>query len=169
MAVEIRNCCIDNDPNAIFVEAWGSPPEPPAGSCSYITADPKFAETRYWDPNESPDKPPDYPYDDFWIDGDYHLKSQAGRWEPDSETWVQDDVTSPCIDAGDPNSPIALEPFPNGGIVNMGAYGGTVEASKSYFGKPVCEAIVAGDINGDCKVDFNDLILMAAHWLEDNR
>ena len=24
------------------------------------------------------------------------------------------------------------EPEPNGGIINMGAYGGTVEASKSY-------------------------------------
>jgi alpha-tubulin suppressor-like RCC1 family protein len=59
------------------------------------------------------------------------LKSQAGRWDPNSQTWVRDDVTSPCIDAGDPNSPIGYEPFPNGGIVNMGAYGGTTEASKS--------------------------------------
>ena len=41
-------------------------------------------------------------------------------------------------------SPIGLEPFPNGGFVNMGAYGGTPEASKSYFGGPGCETIVAG-------------------------
>jgi hypothetical protein len=66
-----------------------------------------------------------------WVDGDYHLKSQYGRWEPDSESWVTDDVTSPCIDAGDPNSPIALEPFPNGSRINMGTYGGTEDASKS--------------------------------------
>lgn len=50
----------------------------------------------------------------------------------------------------------------------MGAYGGTAEASKSYFGSPVCETIIAGDINGDCKVDFVDFKLMASHWLEDN-
>ena len=98
--------------------------------------------------------------------GDYHLKSQAGRWNPNSESWVQDDVTSPCIDAGDPMSPIGLEPFPNGGFVNMGAYGGTPEASKAYFGKPVCETIVAGDINGDCVIDVRDFCMMALHWCE---
>lgn len=67
-----------------------------------------------------------------WIEGDYHLKSQAGRWNPMSQSWVIDDVTSLCIDAGDPNSPVGDEPVPNGGIINMGAYGGTAEASKSY-------------------------------------
>jgi len=62
---------------------------------------------------------------------DYYLKSQAGRWGPNSESWVVDDVTSPCIDAGDPNSAVGDEPEPNGGIINMGAYGGTDEASMS--------------------------------------
>jgi len=100
---------------------------------------------------------------------DYHLKSQAGRWDPLIAGWIKDDVTSPCIDAGDPASPIGLEPFPNGGIINMGAYGGTAEASKSYFGKPPCEIIVAGDINGDCKVDFKDFAFMAFHWLEERQ
>ncbi len=66
--------------------------------------------------------------------GDYRLKSEAGRWDPTSESWVKDDVTSPCIDAGEPNNPVAFEPFPNGGIVNMGASGGTAEASKSPSG-----------------------------------
>ena len=46
--------------------------------------------------------------------GDYHLL--AG---------------SPCIDAGDPTTSVGSEPIPNGGIINMGAYGGTTEASKS--------------------------------------
>jgi parallel beta-helix repeat protein len=63
--------------------------------------------------------------------GDYHLKSQAGRWDPNSQTWVLDEVTSPCIDAGDMSTPIGFEPSPNGGVINMGAYGGTAEASKS--------------------------------------
>ena len=35
------------------------------------------------------------------------------------------------IDAGDPNSPVGKEPEPNGGRINMGAYGGTSQASKS--------------------------------------
>jgi len=100
--------------------------------------------------------------------GDYHLKSQAGRWDPNEGRWTKDDVTSPCIDAGDPASPIGLEPFPNGGIINIGAYGGTEEASKSYFGEPVCETIVAGDINGDCEVNFKDFSFIAFHWLEEN-
>ena len=63
-------------------------------------------------------------------------------------------------------SPIGHEPFPNGGIINMGAYGGTSEASKSYFNAPICEIIIAGDINGDCVVDFKDYIILASHWLE---
>ena len=98
--------------------------------------------------------------------GDYHLKSQAGRWNAVTESWVQDDVTSPCIDTGDPNSPIGYEPFPNGGRINMGAYGGTAEASKSYFGEPVCQTVIAGDINGDCRVDFADLAILLKHWLD---
>jgi hypothetical protein len=81
---------------------------------------------------------------------------------------VIDSNTSPYIDAGDPNSPIGLEPFPNGGRINMGAYGGTSEASKTYFGKPLCDTIIAGDINGDCKVDIIDLEILMNHWLEDN-
>ena len=63
--------------------------------------------------------------------GEYHLKSQAGRFDPNSESWVIDQTSSPCIDAGDPNSSVGDEPEPNGGRINMGAYGGTVEASMS--------------------------------------
>jgi hypothetical protein len=99
--------------------------------------------------------------------GDYHLKSQAGRWDPARRAWVTDDVTSPCIDAGDPFAPIGYEPFPNGGVANLGAFGGTTEASKSWFGGPVCEKIIAGDINGDCRVDFTDLEILMRHWLEE--
>jgi hypothetical protein len=65
---------------------------------------------------------------------DYHLKSSAGRWDPAVETWVLDNVTSPCIDAGDPCSPVAFEPYPNGGVINMGVYGGTDQAGKSPSG-----------------------------------
>jgi len=60
---------------------------------------------------------------------DFHLKSVAGRWN--GTTWVTDAVSSPAIDAGHPASAHANEPAPNGGRVNMGAYGNTAEASKS--------------------------------------
>jgi len=100
-----------------------------------IDADPCFVDPGYWanadDPNiiAEPNDP-----NAFWIDGDYHLISQAGRWDPISESWVFDEVTSLCIDAGAPNMPVGAEPEPNGGIVNMGAYGGTPQASMSPSG-----------------------------------
>jgi len=78
-----------------------------------INADPRFVAANSWD---------------------CHLKSQAGRWDAAGESWIQDNVTSPCIDAGDPSFPVAFEPYPNGGIINMGVYGGTDEASKSPSG-----------------------------------
>lgn len=127
-----------------------------------INIDPQFAELGYWDYGKSYEDS-----DDSWFGGDCHLKSQAGRWDPNNKTWKIDDVTSQCIDVGNPMSPIGEEQFPNGGIINMGAYGGTAEASKTYFGKPNCEIIVAGDINGDCRVDFTDFAIMASHWLEE--
>jgi predicted outer membrane repeat protein len=65
---------------------------------------------------------------------DYHLKSQSGRWDPMSQSWITDHLTSPCIDAGDTNSSVGFEPSPNGGIINIGAYGGTLQASKSQSG-----------------------------------
>ena len=86
-----------------------------------------FARPGYWDPNDTPDDP----NDNFCVEGDYHLKSQAGRWDTNSQSCAIDDVTGPCIDAGDPNTLIGNEPFPNGGFINMGVYGGTTEASKS--------------------------------------
>lgn len=63
--------------------------------------------------------------------GDFHLRSQAGRYDPATDAWVRDAVTSPCIDAGDPASAFANEPQPNGGRINLGAFGGTPFASKS--------------------------------------
>ena len=90
-------------------------------------ADPCFVDPGYCDDGETTDDP----NDDFFVVGDYHLKSQAGRWDPTSGSWVADEVTSSCIDAGDPNSDIGAEVWPHGGRINMGAYGGTSEASMS--------------------------------------
>ena len=55
-----------------------------------------------------------------------------GQEDPNSPgPWVQNDVTSSCIDTGDPTSDWSMEPEPKGERVDMGAYGGTTEASKS--------------------------------------
>lgn len=67
---------------------------------------------------------------------DYHLKSQYGRWN--GAEFVNDDVTSPCIDAGDPSSEYANEPVENGARINIGRFGNTAEASKcNIAGEPV--------------------------------
>lgn len=100
---------------------------------------------------------------------DFHLKSQAGRWDPNQLMWVVDQITSPGIDAGNPSDPIGQESFPNGGIVNIGAYGGTTEASRSYFNVAPCKTIIAGDINGDCVVDIADLSFLSLHWMENEK
>jgi hypothetical protein len=105
-----------------------------------------------------------------WSYGDYHLKSQAGRWDSNSLQWVNDSVTSYCIDMGDPCTPIGIEPNPNGARINMGVYGGTSQASKSPSGivQPVCTEYPAMDFNKDCKVDFQDFAIFTQSWLECN-
>ncbi len=65
---------------------------------------------------------------------DFHVKSTAGRWN--GTEWVTDDVTSPCVDGGDPDSDYSQEPAPNGGRVNIGVYGNTPEASKGVVVPP---------------------------------
>jgi len=62
---------------------------------------------------------------------DFHLMSAGGRFDATSKKWIKDDVTSPCIDVGDPNTPVQQETAPNGDRIDLGAYGGTKEASRS--------------------------------------
>ncbi|UCG59154.1 MAG: hypothetical protein JSU70_06520, partial [Phycisphaerales bacterium] len=104
-----------------------------------IDADPLFA-----DPNN----------------GDYHLKSQSGRWDADGRTWVRDDVTSPCIDAGDPDSAWCAELWPHGQRTNMGAYGGTHEASIS-----LSDEGELADLTGDAFVCRDDMVAVTSEWL----
>ncbi len=120
-------------------------------------ADPCFAAPGYvLDPDT-----PQNADNDYWIPGDYHLKSTAGRWDPVVRRWVFDDVTSPCIDAGDPNAPWGNELWPHGGRVNVGAYGNTFQASLSPYGggNPV-------DYDHSGRIDHNDLAIFAGHWLD---
>ncbi|MGD2095858.1 MAG: right-handed parallel beta-helix repeat-containing protein [Phycisphaerales bacterium] len=86
-----------------------------------INADPEFVELGVWvtaDP-------------DYYTLGDSHLKSAAGRCNAITSTWVLDSTTSPCIDAGNADDSVGSEPSGNGGVINMGAYGGTPEASRT--------------------------------------
>lgn len=97
-----------------------------------IDADPLFISLRDWGNAADPNAPAE-------INGDYHLKSAGARWSTETRTWTSDDVTSPCIDAGDPDSPLGaeLKSLPVGPDnelgenlrINMGAHGGTMEAS----------------------------------------
>jgi hypothetical protein len=97
-----------------------------------INADPLFAMPGYWaNPNDLTNALPASDPMAVWMSGDYHLKSQAGRWNPVSNAWIEDTQTGPCIDAGDPASLVGPEPQPNGNRINMGAYGGTSQASLS--------------------------------------
>ena len=67
--------------------------------------------------------------------GDFHLQSVRGRWDPAASggagDWAIDAQHSPAIDASDPGAAYANEPMPNGGRLNLGAYGNTDRASKS--------------------------------------
>jgi len=113
-----------------------------------IDADPCFAS---FDPNGDPN---------MW---DFHLQSAYGRWtsassvesDPNNHSWVSDSNTSLCIDVGDPNSDWSDEAWPNGKRINMGAYGGTNQASMN--GNPA-------DFNIDRSVNFADFVEFSDKW-----
>ena len=63
--------------------------------------------------------------------GDFHLNSTRGRWSPVLNRWDTDTVHSVLIDLGDPLIGTAEEIPPNGSRPNLGAFGGTTQASKS--------------------------------------
>lgn len=93
--------------------------------------------------------------------GDFHLKSVVGRWDPAANqglgAWVADAVHSPCINAGDPVSAWGNESVPNGGRSNMGVYGNTGQASQSDL-YPLVVTLITNDggaLPGDAKWYLN--------------
>jgi len=80
-----------------------------------------------------------------------------------SETWVSDEATSPCIDAGDPNSDWTAELWPHGKRINMGAYGSTPQASMS-----LSTVGNKADLNNDGFVNTEDLALLTEMWLTED-
>ena len=91
--------------------------------------------------------------------GDFHLKSEAGRWDPVNKVWVQDDVTSPCVDSGNRTDSVAGEVWPHGNRVNMGAYGGTPDASLSLSNVGDIRDL---DSNGGITLD--DVLILTEVW-----
>ncbi|MBL7152923.1 MAG: hypothetical protein ISS79_04350 [Phycisphaerae bacterium] len=120
-----------------------------------IETDPCFVSTGYWDSNGTGDNPDD----DFWVDGDYHVLSEKGRWNPVIEKWVYDDSTSPCVDAGYELWDWKGEYWPHGARINQGRYGGTSQASMS-----LSTVGNVADLNLDGWIDFQDLMLLAENW-----
>jgi hypothetical protein len=138
-----------------------------------IGADPAFAVPGYWADPGDPDVPvePDYP-GAVWIEGDYHLKSRGWRWVEARQIWTWDDVTSRCIDSGNPGSPPGEEPsfvqpdpenvWGRNIRINIGAYGGTARASM-----PPHHWALLSDLTNDGSVDLGDLAAFCGGWLGD--
>lgn len=61
--------------------------------------------------------------------GDFHLRSSGGRYA--AGEWTRDREHSEAIDAGDPADDVGAESQPHGERVNLGAFGGTEQASRS--------------------------------------
>ena len=111
-------------------------------------------------------------FDPLFVDagsGDFHLKSAGWRWDANLRRWHYDEITSPCIDAGNPSSPLddELSNMPDGPSnlwgtnlrINMGCYGGTVEASVPPYGWTLL-----GDLTNDGVVNTDDFAVQAIYW-----
>ncbi len=94
--------------------------------------------------------------DDVYITGDYHLLSESF-----------------CIDTGSTSSDYSNEPMPNGGRINLGAYGNTPEAARSsvieFLGyqivsetvidESIVEYEVAVEIKNNSTTDLSNVLL----------
>jgi len=145
-------------------------------------------------------------YDPCFVDpckGDYHLKSEGWRWTEQiihDSNWYYDSTTSRCIDAGNPGSPLAdeLMSVPDDPCniwgenirINMGAYGGTAEASMPPYDWAILSDMtndgtvhfvdfahfanifteqdyqLPADFDRDGDVDYADLFLLTEDWLK---
>ncbi|MEM7391598.1 MAG: choice-of-anchor D domain-containing protein, partial [Verrucomicrobiota bacterium] len=71
------------------------------------------------------------------VNCDFHVLSPFGRWLTSANAFVYDSFISMGIDSGDPAYAFTNEVSPNGGTINLGAYGNTPEASLSGFVSPL--------------------------------
>jgi hypothetical protein len=123
-----------------------------------INTDPCFVQLGYWVGEEL-------------VEGNYHLQSNGWRLSKDGSDWTYDDVTSRCIDAGNPGSALGNELLTvlaedqnseRGANlrINIGAFGGTSQASMAPDGW----ALLA-DLSNDGIVDYVDLAGQVEDWL----
>lgn len=86
------------------------------GSNGCVSVDPRFSSAPY-----------------------FHLQSRAGCYSDgyfSGGVWTPSSEDSPAIDAADPSAPFAREPQPNGRRSNLGAYGSTPVASRTFLEEP---------------------------------
>jgi hypothetical protein len=222
--VSVSYCDVDGGEAGVYIEPGCTFNWDNAGN---IDTDPCFAQPGYWIivHISGPQPPPPLPPPDYtvylWVNGDYHLRSRAGRWEssiylrlnPTNDRfinlfdfaafahswqqegssipadldrsgfvnsfdlklvldnylssytvgqWVTDEFTSPCIDAGNPNSDWTGELWPHGRRINMGAYGGRPQASMSLSDVGNIADLVADDCG--C-IGYIDMKQLTDKWL----
>jgi len=154
----------------IFARQFLTPGVEPGGSQPYLSADFQgdgivnlidFAEfSRYWLMVVDDYLPYDLDRSGIVDVGDLHLFIEQ-YFTSGLGYWICDSVTSRCIDAGNPSSCRTDEPGGKANIrVNMGAYGGTSQASKTPAGRSLLS-----DLNNDGIVDVEDLIVQIEDWL----
>ena len=109
---------------------------------------------------------------------DLHLKSELGRWDSSTLSWIIDSESSTSINAGMLSSEYSNENSPNGNRINLGAYGNTTEASKGNKGLPIADAgenqYLRVDEKGYVRVDldgsnsFDDGSIVSYKWKKDD-
>ena len=143
----IRNLTVVDNEYGITAYTWA---EPDIRNCIFWNnreRDLFQCEARYSCIEDSDPGEGNLSADPLFIDannGDYHLLSAGWCWSTPTNFWTYADVTSPCIDRGDYHSPLRDEllsvprdPDNEWGEnlrVNMGAYGGTSQASMPPLG-----------------------------------
>ncbi len=105
---------------------------------------------------------------------DYHLQSKGGQWDIETGQLVFGTANSRCIDAGMPGMSIGNETlvfednaFSGNLRINMGAYGGTAQASMGHYSNRTIWSRLC-DATNDGIVDFSDFAVLANDFgLED--
>jgi len=163
-APTIRNVTVVG--NKYGVEAYAQA-EPDISNCIfwYNTADDLFgAPARYSCIERGAPGAGNFPHDPSFADpnaGDYHLCSERGRYWPEHDVWVLDKMSSPCLDAGDPNSDYSHERAPNGGRINLGAYGGTAYASLSETLNQPPQVVITAPADGTSAMSADPIAIEA--------
>ena len=142
-SVRITYCTVQGGKEGILSNIEALPEGIFSWDLGVYDVDPRFASPSAWDEEGNFVRTEE---------DDYHLKSMVGRWDPNQWKWVKDDLWSPCIDAGEiGREHLGFELWPHGARVNLGAFGGILEASLSP------SRIDMGDLNLDGLVDTEDV------------